>query len=121
LVVVCGGRGFGLAFGGRLGPVACGKLDRPQWLIAIGLFPLLLVLGLPISLSAPLANLVAVPWISLVVLPLALLGLYCCRCLCGEGLLWLAGGALDGLFSGLAWLAGRAAGMGTGRGAAGLW
>lgn len=64
-----------LAFAGRLGPWSVWQAwTRPQWLIAIGLFPVLLVLGLPISLSAPLANLVAVPWISLVVLPLALLG-----------------------------------------------
>ncbi|MGK9536851.1 ComEC/Rec2 family competence protein, partial [Salmonella enterica subsp. enterica] len=80
---------------------------RPQWLIAIGLFPVLLVLGLPISLSAPVANLFAVPWISLVVLPLALLGTVLLAVpWVGEGLLWLAGGALDGLFTGLALLAG---------------
>ncbi|TFY86720.1 DNA internalization-related competence protein ComEC/Rec2 [Pseudomonas kairouanensis] len=99
-----------LAFGGRLGPWSLWQVwTRPQWLIAIGLFPVLLVLGLPISLSAPLANLVAVPWISLVVLPLALLGTaFLSLPFVGESLLWLAGGALDGLFSGLTWLAGRA-------------
>ena len=32
---------------------------------------------LPISLTGPLANLVAVPWISLLVLPTALLALTC--------------------------------------------
>lgn len=97
-----------LTFGGRLGPWSLWQAwTRPQWLIAIGLFPVLLVLGLPISLSAPLANLVAVPWVSLVVLPLALLGTALLTLpFVGEGLLWLAGGALDGLFSGLAWLAG---------------
>ncbi|MCK6188335.1 DNA internalization-related competence protein ComEC/Rec2 [Pseudomonas sp. EYE_354] len=97
------------AFGGRLGPWRVWQAwTRPQWLIAIGLFPVLLLLGLPISVSAPLANLVAVPWISLVVLPLALLGTVLLRLPCvGENLLWLAGGALDGLFRGLAWLAGQ--------------
>ncbi|MGY1920906.1 DNA internalization-related competence protein ComEC/Rec2 [Pseudomonas tolaasii] len=98
-----------LAFGGRLGPWSIWQVwTRPQWLIAIGLFPVLLVLGLPISLSAPLANLFAVPWISLVVLPLALTGtaLLAVPWL-GEGLLWLAGGALDGLFALLALLAER--------------
>lgn len=97
-----------LAFGGRLGPWSLWQAwTRPQWLIAIGLFPVLLVLGLPISLSAPLANLFAVPWISLVVLPLALLGTALLAIpLVGEGLLWLAGGALDVLFRGLAMLAG---------------
>ncbi|WP_173937515.1 ComEC/Rec2 family competence protein, partial [Pseudomonas sp. MPR-R5B] len=80
-----------LAFGGRLGPWSAWQAwTRPQWLIAIGLFPLLLVLGLPISLSAPLANLFAVPWISLVVLPLALLGTVLVAVpFVGEGLLWL--------------------------------
>jgi len=98
-----------LAFGGRLGPWSLWQAwTRPQWLIAIGLFPVLLVLGLPISLSAPFANLVAVPWISLVVLPLALLGTALLGLpFVGEGLLWLAGGALDALFKGLAWLAGQ--------------
>lgn len=98
-----------LAFGGRLGPWSLWQAwTRPQWLMAIGLFPVLWVLGLPISLSAPLANLVAVPWISLVVLPLALAGTALLPLpFIGEGLLWLAGGALDGLFKGLAWLAGH--------------
>ncbi|KMT53671.1 competence protein ComEC [Pseudomonas fildesensis] len=98
-----------LSFGGRLGPWSVWQAwTRPQWLIAIGLFPVLLVLGLPISLSAPVANLFAVPWISLVVLPLALLGTALLAVpFVGEGVLWLAGGALDGLFSGLALLAGQ--------------
>ncbi len=98
-----------LAFGGRLGPWSLWQAwTRPQWLIAIGLFPVLLVLGLPISVSAPFANLLAVPWISLVVLPLALLGTALLALpFVGEGLLWLAGGALGALFNGLAWLAGQ--------------
>ncbi|WP_321860982.1 DNA internalization-related competence protein ComEC/Rec2 [Pseudomonas paraveronii] len=96
-----------LTFGGRLGRWSVWQAwTRPQWLIAIGLFPVLLVLGLPISLSAPLANLFAVPWISLVVLPLALLGTALLALpFVGEGLLWLAGGALGGLFNALALLA----------------
>lgn len=96
-----------LAFSGRLGPWRMWQIwTRPQWLIAIGLYPVLLALGLPISLSAPLANLFAVPWISLVVLPLALLGTALLPVpFVGEGLLWLAGGALDGLFKVLALLA----------------
>jgi len=77
-------------------------------LIAIGLGPLLLVLGLPISLSGPLVNLLAVPWISLLVLPPALLGTLLLPVpYVGEGLLWLAGGLIDGLFRGLAWVAGQ--------------
>lgn len=98
-----------LAFSGRLGSWDFWQVwTRPQWLIAIGLLPILLVLGLPISLSAPLANLFAVPWISLVVLPLVLLGTALLPVpWLGEGLLWLAGGALDGLFKGLELLAGQ--------------
>ncbi|MGU9815233.1 DNA internalization-related competence protein ComEC/Rec2 [Pseudomonas sp. LF135] len=96
-----------LAFSGRLGPWSLWHAwTRPQWLIGIGLFPLLLVLGLPVSLSAPVANLFAVPWISLVVLPLALLGTALLAIpFVGESLLWLAGGALDGLFRALTLLA----------------
>ncbi|MDM3884519.1 DNA internalization-related competence protein ComEC/Rec2 [Pseudomonas sp. BCRC 81390] len=72
---------------------------RAQWVIAIGLLPVLLATGLPVSLSAPLANLVAVPWVSIAVLPLALLGtLLLPLGGLGEALLWLAGGLLDGLF-----------------------
>ncbi|BAQ79715.1 DNA internalization-related competence protein ComEC/Rec2 [Pseudomonas sp. St29] len=97
-----------LTFAGRLGRWRWWQAwSRAQWLIAIGLLPPLLALGLPISFSGPLANLLAVPWISLLVLPPALLG---CLLLpvphVGEGLLWLAGGLLDGLFRLLGMIAG---------------
>ncbi|WP_448106748.1 DNA internalization-related competence protein ComEC/Rec2 [Pseudomonas azerbaijanoccidentalis] len=96
-------------FGGRLGPWRWWQTwTRAQWLIALGLGPLLLVLGLPISVSGPLVNLLAVPWISLVVLPPALLGTVMLSVpYVGEGLLWLAGGLIDGLFKGLALVAGQ--------------
>ncbi|MBM6445672.1 MULTISPECIES: DNA internalization-related competence protein ComEC/Rec2 [Pseudomonas] len=96
-------------FSGRLGPWRWWQTwTRAQWLIAIGLGPLLLVLGLPISLSGPLVNLLAVPWISLMVLPPALLGTLLLPVpYVGEGLLWLAGGLIDGLFRGLASVAGQ--------------
>lgn len=96
-------------FGGRLGAWAWWQTwTRAQWLIAIGLSPVLLVLGLPISLSGPAANLFAVPWVSLVVLPPALLGTLLLPIpYIGEGLLWLAGGLIDWLFKGLALIAGR--------------
>ncbi|HGA2317433.1 TPA: DNA internalization-related competence protein ComEC/Rec2 [Pseudomonas putida] len=72
---------------------------RAQWVIAVGLLPVLLATGLPVSLSAPVANLLAVPWVSLAVLPLALLGtLLLPLAGVGEGLLWVAGGLLDILF-----------------------
>lgn len=96
-----------LAFAGRLGTWSWwATWWRAQWVMGLGLAPLLLALALPISLSGPLANLVAVPWISLVVLPLALLGtLLLSVPVLGEALLWLAGGALEILFQMLAWSA----------------
>lgn len=96
-------------FGARLGPWRWWQTwTRAQWLVAIGLCPLLLLLGLPVSLSGPLVNLLAVPWISLLVLPSALLGTALLPVpLIGEGLLWVAGGLLDLLFKGLALIAGH--------------
>jgi competence protein ComEC len=96
-------------FGGRLGAWRWWQTwTRAQWLIAIGLSPVLLALHLPISLSGPLANLLAVPWVSLVVLPPALLGTLMLPVPhVGEGLLWLAGGLIDALFSALAVIAGQ--------------
>ncbi|MGO4311819.1 DNA internalization-related competence protein ComEC/Rec2 [Pseudomonas sp. KB_15] len=98
-----------LTFGGRLGPWRWWQTwTRAQWLIAIGLCPLLLAMGLPISLSGPLANLFAVPWISLVVLPPALLGTLLLPVpYVGEKLLWLAGGLIDGWFRGLGLVSGQ--------------
>ncbi|MDH4561024.1 DNA internalization-related competence protein ComEC/Rec2 [Pseudomonas sp. BN411] len=94
-----------LTFAGRLGAWRWWMTWwRAQWVMGLGLAPMLLALALPISLSGPLANLVAVPWISLVVLPLALLGTATLGIpWLGEALLWLAGGALELLFQMLAW------------------
>jgi competence protein ComEC len=87
-------------FGGRLGAWSWwSTLGRAQWAMALGLLPLLLALGLPVSASAPLANLFAVPWVGLAVVPLALLGTLLLPVpALGEGLLWLAGGLLELLF-----------------------
>ncbi|SFX83105.1 competence protein ComEC [Azotobacter vinelandii] len=97
-----------LAFGGRLGAWSWRQtLWRAQWTSALGLLPLLLALGLPISLSGPLANLVAVPWVGFAVVPLALLGtLLLPLPAMGEGLLWLAGALLETLFRLLGEIAG---------------
>lgn len=96
-----------LIFSGRLGAWPWWRtLTRAQWAMAIGLLPLLLVLGLPVSVSGPLANLLAVPVVGLLVVPLALLGTLLLPVpWLGAGLLWLAGAALDLLFSLLAQLA----------------
>lgn len=89
-----------LVFAGRLGLWGWWRgLTRAQWTMAIGLLPMMLILGLPVSSSGPLANLIAVPWVGMVVVPLALLGTLLLPVpLLGEGVLWLAGGALHLLF-----------------------
>ncbi|MEE5103319.1 DNA internalization-related competence protein ComEC/Rec2 [Pseudomonas alliivorans] len=98
-----------LIFSGRLGPWGwMQSWTRAQWLIAVGLLPILMMLNLPISISGPLANLLAVPWVSVVVLPAALMGTLLLPVpMLGEGLLWLAGGALEWLFVFLGWMAER--------------
>jgi competence protein ComEC len=81
---------------GRLNPGGVWwRWGRVQWLVAVGLSPLLLLLFGQAALVAPLANLVAVPWIGLVVVPLTLLG----TLLLG---LWEAGGTA--LLQWAAWL-----------------
>jgi competence protein ComEC len=50
------------------------RWGRVQWLVAAGLLPLSLVFFQRLSWVAPAANLVAVPWVSLLVVPLVLLG-----------------------------------------------
>lgn len=94
-------------FSGRLGLVSGWRLlPLTQWAMTLGLLPLLLALGLPVSLSGPLANLVAVPWVGIGVVPLALLGTLLLPLPgVGASLLWLAGLQLDGLFNLLGWLA----------------
>lgn len=89
-----------LVFGGRLGVWGWWRgLTRAQWTMAIGLLPMMLILGLPVSSSGPLANLLAVPWVGFVTVPLALLGTLLLPVPgVGEGLLWLAGGSLHVLF-----------------------
>jgi competence protein ComEC len=103
--------GFWLSFGavgvilygmsGRLAMrSAWWRWGRVQWLVALGLFPALLLLFQKASLVAPLANLVAVPWVSLVTVPLTLLGAVLLGPLhvVGEWLLGLALWSLEGLW-----------------------
>ncbi|UUY06877.1 DNA internalization-related competence protein ComEC/Rec2 [Pseudomonas sp. J452] len=96
-----------LVFSGRLGAWPWWLVWwRAQWTLALGLLPLFLALGLPISASGPLANLFAVPWVSFLVVPLSLLGTLLLPVPgVGEGLLWLAGGLLELLFQLLGLLA----------------
>lgn len=103
--------GFWLSFGavavilyGMSGRLAMRSLwwrwGRVQWLVALGLFPALLLLFQKASLVAPLANLLAVPWVSLVTVPLTLLGAVLLAPLpvVGEWLLGLALWSVDGLW-----------------------
>jgi competence protein ComEC len=77
--------GFWLSFGAvslllysgsnRVGRLGWFKSSvRAQWVIALGLTPLLLALFQQVSIISPLANALAIPLVSLVVTPLALLG-----------------------------------------------
>ncbi|MCQ4320281.1 DNA internalization-related competence protein ComEC/Rec2 [Stutzerimonas stutzeri] len=97
-----------LVFRGRLGSWSWWRaLGRAQWSMALGLLPILLALGLPVSLSGPIANLFAVPLVSAVIVPLSLLGTTLLWLPgVGEPVLWVAGGLLTILFDALQWLAG---------------
>ena len=77
--------GFWLSFGAVavIAYVLGGRLRRPHWLkeavlvqwaISLGLVPLLLILFNQISIISPLANALAIPLVSLVVVPLTLAG-----------------------------------------------
>ena len=71
-----------------------------QWAMSIGLIPMLLGLFQQVSIVSPLANAIAIPLVSLVVVPLALLG----AVLPLEAPLWLAHIAMDGVMQVLEWL-----------------
>ncbi len=77
--------GFWLSFGavallfhigsGRLGPVHwLLEWGRAQWAVTLGMLPALLALFQQFSLVSPLANALAIPLVSFVITPLALLG-----------------------------------------------
>lgn len=89
-----------LVFAGRLGAWSWWRSwGRAQWAMAVGLLPAMLTLGLPVSISGPLANLLAVPLLGVLVVPLALLGTLLLPVpWLGEACLWLAGGLLHSLF-----------------------
>lgn len=77
--------GFWLSFGAvaLMGFALGARLARPHWLreavhtqwaVTLGLIPLLLVLFQQVSIISPLANAIAIPLVSLVVVPLTLFG-----------------------------------------------
>jgi competence protein ComEC len=84
------------------------KLTRLHIMLAVGMLPLLLVCYQQASLVAPLANIIAVPWVSLLVVPTALVGtlLLFISTTAGELVLNLATGLMDTLWPCLTWLAG---------------
>ena len=71
-----------------------------QWTMTIGLVPLLLALFQQVSLVSPVANAFAIPLVSLIVVPLSLLG----AVLPLDVPLWLAHLAMDGTMALLEWL-----------------
>jgi competence protein ComEC len=89
--------GFWLSFGAVAvmafaGAYRIGMLSKwrqavhAQWAVTLGLLPLLLLLFQQVSLVSPLANAIAIPVVSLGVVPLALAG----TLLLVDSLLWLA-------------------------------
>lgn len=75
------------------------ELGLAQWAVFVGLLPLTLLLFQRGSWVAPLANLLAIPWVSFWVTPLALLGsvLLGVSHTLGSAVLWVALRSLDGL------------------------
>ncbi|NOX77008.1 MAG: DNA internalization-related competence protein ComEC/Rec2 [Gammaproteobacteria bacterium] len=92
---------------GRLGKASrWWRWGRVQCVVAIGLLPVTVLQFQQASLVAPLANLVAVPWVSMVTVPLTLLGTLLAGMLpeVARGLLGLANDSLSLLWWGLQWL-----------------
>ena len=90
-----------LGMSGRLGGTRGWRgWGRVQWVVALGLLPLLILLFQRASVVAPLANLLAVPWVSFFTVPLTLLGsvAWLVFPLLGEGLLTLAAWSLSALW-----------------------
>ncbi len=84
--------------------VALAAATRTQVAVTLGLLPLTLLIFGQVSLVSPLANALAIPLVSFVVTPLALLGSVLPAPLCGW-LLLAAHAALVGLAQVLGWLA----------------
>jgi competence protein ComEC len=77
---------------------------RTQYAVTLGLVPLTLLLFSQVSLVGPIANAVAIPVVSFVVTPLALLGSLLPAPLAAP-VLWSAHGVLEWLAQALGWLA----------------
>lgn len=92
--------------GGRVSPEGWWwRWGRPQWVLALGLLPLSLWLFMEYSLVSFFANLIAIPWVGLLILPLCFLSvilLLFCPWLASTSLL-LADKSLALLWSLLTW------------------
>ncbi len=53
---------------------AWARWGRAQWAVSIGLWPWLILWGMPGSVLAPAVNVLAIPWVAMLVVPSALLG-----------------------------------------------
>lgn len=86
-------------------PSALGGLAFAQWVVFIGLTPLVVTFFTQASMVAPLANAIAVPWVGWVVVPLALLGASSLTLFpaLGAGLLQVAAWAMNLTMSVLDW------------------
>src|ERR1019366_633603 len=76
------------------------EYGKVQWAMTIGLIPMLLALFQQVSLVSPIANAFAIPLVSLVVVPLALLG----AVLPLDAPLWLAHSVMGWTMVSLEWL-----------------
>lgn len=108
--------GFWLSFAGVLlllafmptgnGGNAPKDFMRAQWLCGIGLLPLTIAFFGQSTLAGPLANAVAIPWISFAVVPLALLGSLFWAWPAVSGPIWaLSARLMDWLYTALQWAA----------------
>ena len=87
--------------GGRVASLkqTLAALWREQWVVTLALTPLSVLLFQQVSVIGMLANALAIPWVTLVVTPLAMLGVFASPC-------WdAAGWAVQGLTGYLQWLA----------------
>ena len=94
-----------MGFWGRLGaPTRLRGLVIAQLLVFCALLPVLGSLGLPVSMLAPAANLLAVPLVGFIIVPLALLGTFLTPLIpiLADGVVSVALMALDVLQTGLA-------------------
>ncbi|HER35025.1 MAG TPA: DNA internalization-related competence protein ComEC/Rec2, partial [Halothiobacillaceae bacterium] len=82
------------------------EMLRLQWLLTLGLLPLTWALFDRVAFASLPANLVAVPLVSVLITPLALVGLALAMLgpLPGSAIAWLIGWSGAALFAGLEWL-----------------